>query len=65
MEKTIKIIIPSEDADMIEHIFNTSENPQFTVLKRSTVEGTTCDIVEIYTESTINFWYLAKRVQLY
>lgn len=65
MNETIKIWMPLEDADRVQKIFDRSELPSFTIIKRFELpEIPRCACLEIAADSAMNIWYLAKTVAI-
>lgn len=60
---TIKIFMPTEDADKVDQLFSRLEEPNFTVIKRIDMPGKVSE-VEFVVKSSMSLWFLAKAVQL-
>jgi len=65
MEKSIKIFMSSEDANEVQRIFDTDLNASFTILNRSDSTNGETTQLELIAESTLDIWYLAKKVEMY
>lgn len=63
MECHIKIMMSKQDYETVQQIFEESEGPKFTIVNAEQ-RANDCVYVELYAESFINFWHLAKLVQL-
>ncbi len=65
MEKSIKIFMSSEDANEVQRIFDTDLNASLTILNRSDSTNGETTQLELIAESTLDIWYLAKKVEMY
>ena len=65
MEKSIKIFMSSEDANEVQRIFDTDLNASFTILNRFDLPNGETTQLELIAESTLDIWYLAKKVGIY
>lgn len=59
---TIRILMPPEDLEMINKVFQDDDQPSFTVIKTEKYSDW-ATWVELYTEATCSIWFLAKRAQ--
>ncbi len=64
MENTIKIFMCRKDAQTVQKIFDRSEDPKFTVITYWDMPDSDCVMLELYAESTMYIWYLAKQVEM-
>jgi hypothetical protein len=58
---SVRLIIPNEDAKIIQDIFNEEEEPRF-VLTKSKVYGIATEM-EIYVDRSADLLFLMKKVQ--
>ena len=65
MKESIKIFMSSEDANEVQRIFDTDLNASFTILNRSDSSNGETTQLELIAESTLDIWYLAKKVEMY
>jgi hypothetical protein len=65
MKESIKIFMSSEDANEVQRIFDTDLNASFTILNRSDSTNGETTQLELIAESTLDIWYLAKKVEMY
>lgn len=64
MTETVKIWMPKEDADIVQALFDRSEDPKFAIVHKFDLDGTDCVELEIVVDSSLNLWFLAKTVAL-
>ena len=65
MKESIKIFMSFEDANEVQRIFDTDLNASFTILNRSDSSNGETTQLELIAESTLDIWYLAKKVEMY
>jgi hypothetical protein len=65
MEKSIKIFMSAKDANEVQRIFDTDLNASFTILNRFDLPNGEVTQLELIAESTLDIWYLAKKVEMY
>ena len=65
MKESIKIFMSFEDANEVQRIFDTDLNASFTILNRSDSTNGETTQLELIAESTLDIWYLAKKVEMY
>lgn len=54
--------MPKADADWVQKIFEMDSSPSFTIVRRCDITSE-CTSLELCVESSINLWFLAKRVE--
>ena len=65
MKESIKIFMSFEDANEVQRIFDTDLNASFTILNRFDLPNGETTQLELIAESTLDIWYLAKKVEMY
>lgn len=65
MEQPISIWMSISDANMVQKVFDRKENPGFTIMNKVTIPDGTMVQLEIYFESSIHLWHLAKEVEMH
>jgi predicted transcriptional regulator len=62
-ELHLKLMMTNEDFETVQELFSEVDSPKFTIAK-ATQHTEDTKLVEMYTESYVGLWYLAKKVQL-
>lgn len=61
--ETIKFLMPNEDADVLQELFDQDTEPDFTIIRRVDILDTSVSSVEIVAQSSLTVWFLIKRVE--
>lgn len=61
--ETIKFLMPNEDADVLQKLFDQDTEPDFTIIRRFDILDTSVSSVEIVAQSSLTVWFLIKRVE--
>ena len=64
MDKPIKIFMCRKDAQTVQKIFDRSDDPKFTIVTYWDMPDTDVTMLELYAESMMYIWYLAKSVEM-
>lgn len=59
----IELYLNKEDYNQVKYLFDTDDNPDFIIVSES--HGDTFISLQVYFNSTISLWHLAKRVEMY
>jgi hypothetical protein len=59
---TVRLLIPTEDAEILEEIFKSEENPRFIIFK-NIKHGAFSTEMEIYVEQSCDLLFIMKKVQ--
>lgn len=60
---TTKIWMTQEDADIVQQIFERTDEPFFSIIARANCGADLCQL-EIAFQSSMSLWHLAKQVQM-
>ena len=62
-EEIMSFWVGKEDADMVQEIFDRSEEPKFTIVKRTDIKDSDICQIELVGDNSMAIWHLIKQVQ--